>query len=370
MKRFLFAVAVLIATGVQAQEIKIGLAGPITGPLAFLGQHMKWGAELAIEEINQKGAPLGRKLVFLMQDSACRPADGVASAEKLLSQDRVDVMLGDVCSGSTMAIMPVIEKAQKPLIVTVSTHPDITNKAGAGGNKWVFRTVAHDGMIADVVAQKMKGFKSIAIVGEDTDYGRGAVRLTKERLPAGMKIVSEDYLKQTETDFLPILTRIRASKPDALATYVLDQQAANLMKQYLQFGMNIPLVGRPPLGSGVVAEQVKSGKFDGSWTVYPYYDKYSDPKNDAFTIAYVERYKQPPHYAGWGVYEGVKLYADAVRRAGTTDADKVREALAKSNYNAILGPMRFDAHQQAGIRMMWIVVEKGAPKVKELAAAK
>src|SRR5438876_1919648 len=160
--RFFFACALaLAASHAAAQEIKIGVAGPITGPLAFLGQHMKWAGELATDELNQKGGVLGRKLVFLMQDSACRPADGVAGAEKLLSQDRVDAMLGDVCSGSTMAIMPVIEKAQKPYIVTVSTHPDITNK----GNPCVFRTVAHDGMIAGVVAQKLQGMKSIAIVG-------------------------------------------------------------------------------------------------------------------------------------------------------------------------------------------------------------
>jgi branched-chain amino acid transport system substrate-binding protein len=371
MRRWLVMLGALIAFGsAEAQDIKIGVAGPITGPLAFLGQHMKWAGELATDELNQKGGVLGRKFVFLMQDSACRPADGVAAAERLLSQDGADLMLGDVCSGSTMAIMPVIAKAEKPYIVTVSTHPDITQKAGAGGNPWVFRTVAHDGMIADVVAQKMKGLKSIAIVGEDTDYGRGAVRLMRERLPTAMKIVSEDYLKQTETDFLPILTRIRAAKPDAIATYVLDQQAANLMKQYLQFGLTIPLVGRPPLGSGVVADLVKTGKFDGSWTVYPYYDKYNEPKNDAFTKAYVARFKQPPHYAGWGVYEGIKVYADAVQRAGTTEGAKVREALEKSNYDAILGPMHFDTHHQAGTRMMWIVVEKGAPSVKELVAAK
>jgi branched-chain amino acid transport system substrate-binding protein len=192
----------------------------------------------------------------------------------------------------------------------------------------------------------------------------------KERLPASVKIVSEDYLKQTETDFLPVLTRIRASKPDALATYVLDQQASNLMKQYQQFGLTIPLVGRPPLGSGVVSEQVASGKFDGSWTVYPYYDKFSEPKNQAFTKAYVQRYGQPPHYAGWGVYEGVQTYADAVRRAGTTDPEKVREALARSDFEAILGPMRFDANQQARTRMMFIVVDKGAATVKELVAVK
>lgn len=357
-------------THAGAQEIKVGVAGPITGPLAFLGQHIKWAGELATDEINQKGGILGRKVGFRMQDSACRPGDGVAAAERLLNQDRVDVMLGDVCSGSTMAVMPIMEKAQRPFIVTISTHPGITEKSGAGGNKWVFRTVAHDGMIADVIAQKMQGFKSIAIVGEDTDYGRGAVKLMKERLPAGVKILSEDYLKQSETDFLPILTRIRAARPDAIATYVLDQQASNLMRQYLQFGLSIPLVGRPPLGSGVVAELIKGGKFNGSWTVYPYYDKYNDPKNEAFVKAYVQRFKQAPHYAGWGVYEGIKLYADAVRRAGSTDPDKVRDAIAKSNFDAILGPMTFDANNQARSRIMYMVVDGGTVQVKELAAAK
>jgi branched-chain amino acid transport system substrate-binding protein len=361
----------IASLGLQAaaQEIKIGLAGPVTGPLAFLGQHMKWAGELATDEINQKGGVLGRKLVFLMQDSACRPADAVAAAERLLNQDKVDAMLGDVCSGATIALMPVLEKAQRPLIVTVSTHPDITLRSGSGGNKWVFRTVPHDAMIAAVVAKQLKGVKTLAIVAEDTDYGRGAVKLLKERLPADVKIISEDYFKQTETDFLPVLTRIRASKPDAIGTYVLDQAALNLMKQYTQFGMTMPLVGRPPLGSGVVAPVVSGGKFDGSWTVYPYYDKYSNPQNDAFTKPFIERHKQGPHYAAYGVYEGIKVLADAMQRAGKTDPNAVREALEKANYAGILGPIRFDANHQTVSNLMLLQIDRGAVVVKDLIPA-
>ena len=363
-----FVVGLLVASVGPAvsQEIKIGVAGPLTGPLAFLGQHIKWAGELATDEINQKGGVLGRKVVFLMQDSACRPADAVAAAEKLLSQDKVDAMLGDVCSGATIALMPVLEKAQRPLIVTVSTHPDITQRAGSGGNQWVFRTVPHDAQIAAVVARQLKNVKSLAIVAEDTDYGRGAVKLLKDQLPGEVKIVSEDYFKQTETDFLPVLTRIRASKPDAIGTYVLDQAALNLMKQYIQFGMSVPLVGRPPLGSGVVAPVVSSGKFNGSWTVYPYYDKYSSPQNDAFTKPFVERFKQPPHYAAYGVYEGVKVLADAILRAGSTDSKAVRDALAKTNYGGILGPIRFDSNHQAHNNLMYLQIENGAVVVKDL----
>ncbi|UCE30797.1 MAG: ABC transporter substrate-binding protein, partial [Burkholderiales bacterium] len=120
------ATAALTASSVFAQEIKIGIPGPVTGPVAFLGQHMKWGAELAVDEINRAGGVLGRKLSFLMQDSACRPADSVAAVERLLSQDNVDLLLGDLCSGATLALMPVVEKAGKPMLVSISTHPDIT----------------------------------------------------------------------------------------------------------------------------------------------------------------------------------------------------------------------------------------------------
>lgn len=372
MRTRTFLVGLFVASfglSAAAQEIKIGLAGPLTGPLAFLGQHMKWAGELATDEINHKGGLLGRKLEFLVQDSACRPADAVAAAERLLSQDKVDAMLGDVCSGATIALMPVLEKAQRPLIVTVSTHPDITLRAGAGGNKWVFRTVPDDAMIAAVVAKQLKGVKTLAIVAEDTDYGRGAAKLLKERLPTEVKIVSEDYFKQAETDFLPVLTRIRAAKPDAIGTYVLDQASLNLMKQYVQFGMTMPLVGRPPLGSGVVAQMVASGKFDGSWTVYPYYDKYSSPQNDAFTKAFIERHKQGPHYAAYGVYEGVKVLADAIRRAGKTDSNAVLEALEKTNYSGILGPIRFDANHQTISNLMVLEIEKSAVVVKALVPA-
>ena len=166
-----------------------------------------------------------------------------------------------------------------------------------------------------------------------------------------------------------MLTRVRASKPDAIGTYVLDQAALNLMKQYLQFGMAMPLVGRPPLGSGVVAPVVASGKFDGSWTVYPYYDKYASPQNEAFTKPFIERHKQGPHYAAYGVYEGIKVLADAIRRAGTTDPNAVRDALEKTNYAGILGPIRFNANNQTIANLMLLQIEKSAVVVKELVPA-
>ncbi|NDG41253.1 MAG: ABC transporter substrate-binding protein [Betaproteobacteria bacterium] len=364
------ALAALVFGAASAQEIKIGFPGPVTGPASFLGQHMKWGAEQAVDEINKRGGVLGRKLSFVMQDSVCRPADSVAAAEKLLSQDKVDVLLGDLCSGATLALMPVVEKAGKPMIVSISTLPEITAKAGVGGNKWVFRTVANDLMLGAVIARQAAGYKTISVLAEDTDYGRTAVKLLKERLGAAATFVSEDYVKPSETDFLPMLTKYRSTKPDAIAVYMLDQQGMNVMKQYLQFGLTMPLIGRPPLVSPLVTDMLASGKFNTSWTVYPYYDQYRSAENDAFAKPFTEKNKQGPHYVAFGIYEGVMIAADAIKRAGSTDANAVREALVKSNYKGILGPIVFDANQQSHNNLMLMTVNNGSLVVKELVSGK
>lgn len=356
----------LAALSAQAQDIKIGFAGPVTGPVQFLGQHMKWGAEQAVEEVNRKGGVLGKKISFVMQDSVCRPADAVAATERLLSQDKVDFLLADICSGATLAMMPVVEKAGKPMIVSISTLPEITAKAGVGGNKWVFRSVPNDTMLIDVIAKQMKRFKSVAVVAEDTDYGRGGIKLLKEKLGNDTKLLSEDYVKQTENDFLPVFTRLRSSKPEAIVVFMLDQQGANLMKQYAQFGMTAPLVGRPPLVSPLVADLLSSGKFNGSWTVYPYYDKYASPENDAFVKTFTEKNKQPPHYVAYGVYEAILIAADAMKRANSAEPAAVRDALAKTSYKGILGNVKFDANNQAHNNLMYLVVENGKLVVKDL----
>lgn len=369
--RMLTAALATVAFGAaSAQEIKIGFPGPVTGPASFLGQHMKWGAEQAVDEINKRGGVLGRKLSFVMQDSVCRPADSVAAAEKLLSQDKVDVLLGDLCSGATLALMPVVEKAGKPMIVSISTLPEITAKAGVGGNKWVFRTVANDLMLGAVIARQAAGYKTISVLAEDTDYGRTAVKLLKERLGAAATFVSEDYVKPSETDFLPMLTKYRSTKPDAIAVYMLDQQGMNVMKQYVQFGLTMPLIGRPPLVSPLVTDMLASGKFNTSWTVYPYYDQYRSAENDAFAKPFTEKNKQGPHYVAFGIYEGVMIAADAIKRAGSTEANAVREALVKSNYKGILGPITFDANQQSHNNLMLMTVNNGSLGVKELVSGK
>jgi branched-chain amino acid transport system substrate-binding protein len=252
--------------------------------------------------------------------------------------------------------------------VSISTHPDITAKAGVGGNPWVFRTVPNDVMLAQVIAKELgaAAYKTIAFLAEDTDYGRGAVALLKTKLGPDLKIISEDYVKNSETDFLQVLTRLRSAKPDALGIYMLDQQGFNFMRQYVQFGMSTPLVARPPLVSALVADLLATGKFNGSWTVYPYYDAYNSAPNRAFVEPFKKLHDQGPHYVAFGMYEGFMIAADAIARAGSAEPSKMRDALKATHYEGILGKVEFDAHGQAHNSLMFLKVNDGKLRVQDL----
>jgi branched-chain amino acid transport system substrate-binding protein len=369
LKALIGALTVAAAAGASAQEIRIGLTGPQSGPAAFLGQHMKWGGELAVDDINAKGGVLGRKIRFVYHDSACRPADAVSSAERLLGQDNVDVMLGDLCSGPTMAVMPLIEKAGKPMVISISTSPEITKRSGVNGNKWAFRIVPDDEALTAAAAGVMQGYGKIALLAEDTDYGRASVQAIKAKLGAS-KFVSEDFVKPTENDFVAFLSKVRASNSDAIAVYVLDQQMLNLMKQYAQFGLKAPFIGRPPMVTPAAAELLKSRKFEGSWAVAQYYEQYHVPGNVAFAKAYKARFGENPHYVAYGIYEGVMVAADAIRRANSTDPDAVRKSLAATSYKGLLGnTLTFSAaNQPVTSTVMRLFVKDGALQVESLTA--
>jgi len=366
----LCALALAAPGAAGAQEITIGFPGPITGPVQFLGQHMKWGAEMGVEEVNARGGVLGRRLAMRMEDSKCNPSEAVAATEKMLSRDQVTVLMGDICSSATLAMMPIVERSGVPLLVTISTHPGITEKAGAAGNRWVFRTNPQDAALASSMARWLlasKSYRTVAYLAEDTDYGRGGVEAMRGDLePKGVKTQSVDYFKKGESDFVTFLTKAKGAKPDALLLFMLDQELQNFMRQYRQLGLTIPLTGRPALVSGLVKELVAGGTFNGSSTIYPYYAGYDAPKNKAFVERFGKKYGQEPHYVAFEMYEGIHVLAEGLRAAGGTKAEAVRDALEKVRVESILGAIQFDDHHQAHNRALLMEIKGGKLEVVEL----
>jgi Periplasmic binding protein len=220
-----FAMSSLISTGAFSQDIlKIGLVSPQSGANARYGAFANKGANLAAKEINAAGGVLGKKIELVAGDSQCVPAEGVAATQRLITFDKAPIIIGDVCSSVTLAMQPLAEEAKVLLVNAASSNPDITYKAGVGGYKWTFRNYPTDEVRAAVVLDhsvKNKGFKKFAVLSVDSDYGRGAIKFTKKYLPKypDAQILSEDYYKEAETDFRPVLSKIRLSGAQAVIMY-------------------------------------------------------------------------------------------------------------------------------------------------------
>ena len=364
-------VAFVLGAPVHADQIRIGIPAPLTGTFSALGQDMRRGAELAVAEINAAGGVLGLDLGILVEDSGCRPARAVTIADSFILRGNVDILMGDLCSAATLAIMPIAERERVPLLVTISTHPDITNNAGKGGNDWVFRTNPTDEMIARAVADQLvqSGYKTVAYLAENTAYGRGGIAGVRRHLAGRAKVVEPVFVDPDTTDFVPVLTRLRDQEPQAILLYLKGLSLLELMKQYADLGLTPPLVGRPDFTSDLVRDLLSTGRFEGSWTLQPYDQSYGGEGNRSFVAAYRQKHNKAPDIVAFAMYEGVRLAAEAIERAGTRDPAAVRGALAASSFDSPIGTIVFDAHHQARPRLLMLEVRNGQLEVASLAGS-
>lgn len=362
----LCALAMSVAGMAHAQKadpIIIGMSTPLTGGAAYLGQHEKKGAELAIDEINAAGGILGRPLQLDTRDNRCNPSEGVSSVSRLLDNRSVVALVGAMCSSVTLALMPQVERNKTPFLVNVSTAKSISEQSGVGGNTWTFQTNPTDAGLANALAaylEKQGRYKTIAAVGEDTDYGRGGADMLEEALKArGISVVSKDFFQQGTQDFNTLLTRLNSSKPDAIALYALAADQLNFFRQYHGFGMQIPLTGRVEL-SGLQEKIIGSGAIDAASSVFPYSPAVDTPENKRFVDNFKQAYKEEPIYQSFAGYEAIQVLAAAIRKAGNADRSMIRDALKQTDYSSMMGgKIQFDDNNHAHNNAVILEVRDG-----------
>src|SRR6516225_6764861 len=311
-----FLVAVALSSHTSAQEaIRIGSSIPITGNLAFFGQHSRWGAELAIEEANAAQGALGRSIAIDFEDNRCNPAEAVKSVSQMLSDNRYVAIHDGLCSSVILAIMPLIERAAIPLVVANGSATAIAEKSGVGGNKWTFKVNPSDASLAAalvgyLVAKMPEKSKSIAYLGESTDFGRsGSQGFEIALAKRGLKLASADYYQQGTADFTAVFTKIRAERPALLALYAVGADFQNVIRQYVSFGMNIPLTGRV-LTDQIPPEILQSGVLDGATSVQPYVPEVDTPENKAFISNFQRRFNSLPNLLSRESFEAMRVLID------------------------------------------------------------
>jgi branched-chain amino acid transport system substrate-binding protein len=355
MRNAMRAVVVLLGLGLSgpacAQNILIGVSTPVTGPAAVASEWERWGIDLAVEEINGAGGVLGRKIETIILDNKCNPSEAVNVANKLV-EAKVVAIIGSHCSSAHLAAMPIIKEAKVPMITGIASNPQITDQSGVGGNDWAFRINPSDKAMMDALGAYLgdkKIFKTVAIVGEDTDFGRGgaaAFQAVAEK--AGINIISSDFHPQNVPDYTSILTRLQQRHPDAIATFQLGGDSLNFLRNAMQMGVRIPYTGRVELG-GRNLQIIEAGGMEGSISAWTYSHEIGAPQNQAFVAKIKAKYNSVPYLQTWGSYDCMRIIAQAIVLAGDVDPTKVRDAIKGLKFTTVFGKeVTFDEHNQAG----------------------
>jgi branched-chain amino acid transport system substrate-binding protein len=357
------------ATAQAADTIKLGIVAPMSGPNARYGGFSMHGAELAVKDINDAGGVNGMKIQLFNADSQGTPVEGVSATRRLIDQEGVDFIIGDVSSSVTLAMQPVAEDAEVLLLNAASSNPKITYQAGVGGFKWTYRNYPTDENRALVVAKyaaEQRGFTKFAVLSVDSDYGRSAITFTKKYLPEFKgQILSEDYYKEGEVDFRSVLAKIRDNGAQAIIYYGLADTTPILARQMVELGIagKVTLIGN---GEFNTEKTIKSAPtaLEGAVEAAAWLPQFDSPASKAFVEKFTTTYKEAPNNHAYVHWDTVNLLAAAIKQAGSADKTKVRDALSKIKYKSPVGDVTFDDHNQARLPMILLQIEKGVPSIK------
>ena len=349
--------------------IKLGIVAPMSGPNARYGAFSMHGAELAVKEINDAGGVNGHKIELYNADSQGTPVEGVSATRRLIDQDEVDFVIGDVSSSVTLAMQPVVEDAGVLLLNAASSNPKITYGAGVGGFKWTYRNYPTDENRAFVVAKyaaEKRGFTKFAVLSVDSDYGRSAIEFTKKYLPEFKgEILSEDYYKEGEVDFRSVLAKIRDGGAQAIIMYGLADTTPIVTRQMVEIGLagKVTLIGNGEFNTEKTIASAPSA-LEGAVEAAAWLPAWDSPESKAFVEKFTTTYSEAPNNHAYVHWDTVNLLAAAVREAGSIDREAVRAALSKIKYKSPVGEVTFDDHNQARLPMILLQIEGGKPSIK------
>ena len=316
-----------------AEPIRIGSVLSVTGPAAFLGDPELKTLQLYVEEINKKGGVLGRPLELVHYDDGSDAAKANSFGKRLIEDDKVDILIGGTTTGSTMSIVPLVEKAGIPFISLAGAVVVIEPV-----KKWVFKTPHTDRMAAEKVFEDMKkrGISKIALLSETSGFGASGKKETEGAAARfGITLVANETFGPKDTDVGPQLTKIK-NTPEVQAVFVfgLGQGPAIVTKNYQQLGITLPQYQSHGVASDeylkIAGSAAEGVRLPSPAQLIPEKLAANDPQKavvTAYEKAYKERYKQDVSTFGGYAHDGLMLAVDAIKRAGGTDKAKVRDAI-------------------------------------------
>ncbi len=327
----------------DTKTLLIGQASPLTGPQAHLGKDNENGVRLALEEINAAGLTLnGEKVVLVLrsEDDAADPKTATTVAQKLVDEGVAGV-IGHLNSGATIPAAKIYVDNSIPQISPSATAIAYTT----AGFKTAYRVMTNDaqqGSVLGAFAVNSLGAKRVAIVDDRTAYGQGlADEVAKAVTAAGGAVIAREYTSDRATDFMAILTSIKAKSPDLIFFGGMDPQAAPMVRQMKRLGMTAKFLGADGTQTPKFIE-LAGADAEGVLASNPGLPLDAMPGGAAFKAKFEAKYGKIQNYAPYA-YDALYVLVEAMKRAGSSDPAKYLAELPKTDYQGVTGHIRFDA---------------------------
>ena len=333
--------------GGSTGTILIGYYGDLSGRTSSFGQSTKNGVEMAADEINKAGGINGQQVKIITEDDQGEPNKAATVVTKLINQDGVKALLGEVASSNSLAAAPKAQEAKVPMISPSSTNPAVTQVGD-----YIFRVCFIDPFQGEVMAKfsanNLKAKRAAILYDFNSDYSRGLFQFFKRSFTGlGGEIVSEQSYTQGDRDFSGQLTAIRSANPDVIYVPGYYGEVGVIANQTKQLGIKAPLLG----GDGWDAPQLwqlGGAALNGNYISNHYSVDDPSPAIQKFVKDYQTRYNILPDALAALGYDSMKVLADAIKRAGGTESAKLRDAIAQTqNFAGVTGAISINQDRNA-----------------------
>ncbi len=324
----------------EEKEIKIGAVLPLTGSAAVWGKNSKMGLEIALDEVNAAGGVKGKKINLIFEDSQSDSAKAVSALQKLISTDKVSVVIGDIASSSVLAMAPIAEKAKVVLLSPGASNPDIS-KAG----EYIFRNWQSDALEGDVDAKfayEHLGYRNMAVLYVSNAYGTGLKTVFQDSFQKlGGKILASESFEQGATDMRSQLNKIRNLKIDAIYMPGYPPEMAILLRQAKELGIKRPVLSVQAFDDPKILETAKDAAEGVIFSV----PKPPDPSNPVvknFIDKYKQKFSRDPGVTSDIGYDALKIIVWAMNQAGTSAEEVQHQLLTLKDFPGAAGLTTFD----------------------------
>jgi branched-chain amino acid transport system substrate-binding protein len=353
-KRFitvLFMISTLLTDScgpkINSNEIRIGEYGSLTGAQATFGVSTDNGIKLAVDEINGAGGINGKTLKLTAYDDQGDPAEAAVVVTKLITQDQVQVVLGEVASSLSLAAAPICQQNKIPMISPSSTNPKVTQVGD-----YVFRVCFIDPfqgqVMSDFAMNNLKAQTAAILRDQKSDYSMGLADFFVKRFKEkGGTIVSDQSYVAGDVDFKSQLTNIRGQKPDVIFVPGYYGEVGLIAKQARELGIKAALLGGDGWDSSKLYE-IGGSALDGCYFSSHYSPESTDPKVQDFVKKYQSKYGQVPDALATLGYDSMGVLAEALKNAKSLSEADIRDAIAATKaYTGVTGSISLDANRDA-----------------------